>query len=154
MAPNAANAAKALRAAAAGGDATALRRQLSEAQSLGTCAKIINSQDPDYDLTALALAAQHGAAECVEVLLAARADVNADSEDAGGRTALHFAAYDGHVEVVQLLVSARANTNARCSTGETAEQIAQQRAKEWRIGGGDGEEDIAALQKVLAILHA
>ncbi|CAE7492150.1 ACBP4 [Symbiodinium necroappetens] len=133
-------AASALRAAAGSRDVATLQQRLSEAEAAGICAKIINSQDPDTDLGALSLSAQHGAADCVAVLLAARADVNADSEDAGGRTALHFAAYDGHVEVVRLLVAARANTNVRCSTGETAEQIAEQRAKEWRIGGGDGEE--------------
>ncbi|CAJ1363970.1 unnamed protein product [Effrenium voratum] len=136
----------ALRSAAERGDAEALRKALDAASS-----KDINAQDLDSDLTPLALAAQGGHTACVRLLLTARADPDVVSEDAGNRAALHFAAYEGHVEVVRLLMQARADA-AASSTGGTAADIARQRAKEWRIGGGDGEEDIEALSQVLELL--
>eukprot|EP00930_Biecheleria_cincta_P080784 TRINITY_DN69246_c0_g1_i1.p1 TRINITY_DN69246_c0_g1~~TRINITY_DN69246_c0_g1_i1.p1 ORF type:complete len:154 (+),score=41.41 TRINITY_DN69246_c0_g1_i1:40-501(+) len=143
--------AAALRTAADSGDLESLRKGLDEATAIGQLRKVVEMQDSDTDLAPLALAAAAGQAQCVQLLLEARAEPNLASEDSGNRTALHFAAFDGHVEVVRLLIEARADIKAD-STGGTAREIAQQRAKEWRIGGGDGEEDIEALSTILDLL--
>eukprot|EP00434_Breviolum_minutum_P012790 symbB.v1.2.011272.t1/scaffold753.1/size277516/8 len=136
----------ALRCAAEKGDINELQKRLEVNED--TLRTLINAQDPETDLTPLALAASSGHCQCVSALLAKRADPNVVIEDAGNRTALHMAAYDAHVEVVEMLLEARADANATCTAG-TAKDIVLQRAKEWRVGGGDGEEDIDRLQKVL-----
>ncbi|CAK9048411.1 unnamed protein product [Durusdinium trenchii] len=142
--------AAALRAAADKGDIAEVSRLL-EVQDAATLRKIINSQDSETDLAPLTLAAAGGHQNCVAALLAARANPDLSVEDAGNRTALHMAAYDAHVEVAQLLLEARADA-CLMSSGGTPSDIVSQRAKEWRIGGGDGEEDIDRLNKILALL--
>merc|ERR1712194_679947 len=103
------------------------------------------------DLTALMLAATGGHVRCCELLLDAKADPDAASEDSGGRTALHLAAYEPHVEVVRMLLQAGADRSICCASGETATEVAALRAKVYRQGGGDGEEDIDALEEVMAV---
>jgi len=62
----------------------------------------VNAVD-GYSRTALHYAAECEVAECLELLLAAGADINA--RDASGDTALHWASYRGSVDCVQSLVS-------------------------------------------------
>eukprot|EP00931_Biecheleriopsis_adriatica_P025035 TRINITY_DN15471_c0_g1_i4.p1 TRINITY_DN15471_c0_g1~~TRINITY_DN15471_c0_g1_i4.p1 ORF type:complete len:152 (-),score=41.80 TRINITY_DN15471_c0_g1_i4:55-510(-) len=144
--------AAALRDAAAAGDSEKLERVLQEANVAGCLLKIVDRQDIETDLAALSLAAAAGDVDSVRYLLRARANPNLESEDSGNRTPLHFAAFEGYAEVVSLLLDANADASKSCTTGGTAKEIAQQRAKEWRIGGGDGEEDIQGLERVLELL--
>jgi len=62
----------------------------------------VNAVD-GYSRTALHYAAECEDAECVELLLAAGADINA--RDGSGDTALHWASYRGSVDCVQALVN-------------------------------------------------
>ena len=80
------------------------------AQGVGT-ALLLDGVSPNarYDgsTTALMLAAGHGDAESVGLLLEMGADVNAT--DANGNTALMHAAKQGHADAVELLCALRAN---------------------------------------------
>ena len=67
---------------------------------------------------------------------------------------MHLAAYNGDAEIVATLLQARADVTCRSAGGETALDIAGQRAKEWKIGGGDGEESIEGLSKVISLLES
>ncbi|KAJ5215277.1 uncharacterized protein N7498_001684 [Penicillium cinerascens] len=62
--------------------------------------------------TALQAAAERGHFEVVQVLLAAKAHVNASPARRHGRTALQAAAGGGHLDVVQALLAAKADVNA------------------------------------------
>jgi len=62
----------------------------------------VNAVD-GYSRTALHYAAECEDAECLELLLAAGANINA--RDGSGDTALHWASYRGSVDCVQALVS-------------------------------------------------
>eukprot|EP00933_Yihiella_yeosuensis_P055230 TRINITY_DN5394_c0_g5_i1.p1 TRINITY_DN5394_c0_g5~~TRINITY_DN5394_c0_g5_i1.p1 ORF type:complete len:178 (-),score=48.89 TRINITY_DN5394_c0_g5_i1:89-553(-) len=145
--------AAALRSAATSGDCEKLNQILQEAETAGILNKVINEQDVDEDLAALALAALGGHEECVRKLLSSKANPNLASEDSGNRTALHFAAFDSHVEIVKLLLEAKADTSHSCSSGGTAHEVASERAEQWRRGGGDGEENIEALTEILRLLE-
>jgi ankyrin repeat protein len=68
--------------------------------------------------TALMAAAMHGHVEVVELLLAAKANVEARSKYR--ETALMLAAREGRAEVVEALLRAKAKVNARRIDGETA----------------------------------
>jgi ankyrin repeat protein/uncharacterized membrane protein YgcG len=70
-----------------------------------------------YD-TPLHHAAHQGQAECIKVLLAAGADV--DAKDAAGATALHKACFNEHVACVRLLLDAKASIGAADVEGSTA----------------------------------
>lgn len=49
------------------------------------------------------------------MLLAAKANVNAEAAEFDGRTALQAAADGGHLEVVERLLTANANVNAEAA---------------------------------------
>lgn len=69
------------------------------------------------DVTALILAAQHGHAGCVEVLLAAGAKV--DAIDRKEKTALICASQEGHLDCVKILLAAGADIELRDQCGTT-----------------------------------
>ena len=69
-------------------------------------------------------AAGWGHTEMMKVLIAAGADVDAQTKD--GLTALMFAAAFGHTEIVQAVVDAGADVNAKLKTGRTALTLAAQ----------------------------
>eukprot|EP00932_Pfiesteria_piscicida_P005469 SRR837773.15379.p1 GENE.SRR837773.15379~~SRR837773.15379.p1 ORF type:complete len:173 (-),score=45.93 SRR837773.15379:11-490(-) len=150
----------AVRRAADSGDEQCLRQALDEGREATKgepkrFGHVINAQDDETDLTALMMAAAAGHTACCSVLVEARADLDLVAEDAGNRSALHFAAYSMHAEVVALLLAAGADAGLRCSVGSfggTARELVAQRKKEWLVGGGDGEEDAAALDEIVALL--
>ena len=72
--------------------------------------------------TALMLAADRGHGMCVDILLGAGANVNA--ENGSGRTALIYAADTGYLKCIQLLLAAGASVNSNDSNGETALNVA------------------------------
>jgi ankyrin repeat protein len=74
----------------------------------------------------LQAAAEGGHAVIVASLLKARADVNAEPAEDGGRTALQAAAEEGHAEIVASLLTAGADVNAEPAEdgGRTALQAA------------------------------
>mmetsp|Transcript_96585 Transcript_96585/g.215245 ORF Transcript_96585/g.215245 Transcript_96585/m.215245 type:complete len:256 (-) Transcript_96585:8-775(-) len=61
--------------------------------------------------TPLMLAAKSGSGECVRILLAAGARLNAKDED--GMRPVHFAAESGELEVLKILLGARADPTTR-----------------------------------------
>jgi ankyrin repeat protein len=67
--------------------------------------------------TALHLAASHGYKDMVELLLANKADVNAEAR--GGMTSLFMAAQGGYKDVVQSLLANKADVNAAYNHGTT-----------------------------------
>jgi ankyrin repeat protein len=70
----------------------------------------------EYGKTALMVAAHHGKTDCVKVLIATGADVNAkDSED--GWMALNLAASSGSVDSLIALIAAGANVNGKRHSG-------------------------------------
>ena len=71
----------------------------------------------NYGETPLHLAALNGHRDVAELLLASKAEVNAESNN--GRTPLHFAAYSGHKDVVELLLASEAEVNAKSNTSAT-----------------------------------
>ena len=96
--------------AAAVGDTDAIRRHLQAGVD-------INKRDLVFGMTPLAVAAAHGQAGSVELLLEKGADVNAAAPD--GNTALHAAAFFGRTTVVRMLLDHHANALARNEEGET-----------------------------------
>lgn len=74
--------------------------------------------------SALQVAAKGGHLKVVELLLAAKADVNAAGTDY--RTALHLAAEQGHFETVERLLEAQADS-FRLAGGQTALHLAAER---------------------------
>jgi hypothetical protein len=97
--------------AAAIGDQAGIRRYLEAGVD-------INKRDLAFGMTPLAVAAVHGQAEAVEMLLSEGADVNARHPD--DSTALHAAAFFGRLECVRRLLRGGANAQARNEDGETA----------------------------------
>ncbi|KAJ5761102.1 hypothetical protein N7520_008258 [Penicillium odoratum] len=77
---------------------------------------------------ALIVAAEKGHLQVVKILLQAKADLNARSEDLFGLTALQ-AAFKGHIDVVNTLIQAKADVNAE--PGEILGRTALQAAAEW-----------------------
>ncbi|XP_054723067.1 ankyrin-3-like [Uloborus diversus] len=112
---------------------------------LGATHPLLELQDITGD-TALHVAVKHGHLEVVEMLLAARTDVNprdangrkplVDIQNKNGRTALHKAAFGYHAEhgylteMVAMLLAAGANTHLQDKWGYTALHIAIRSSKE------------------------
>jgi len=71
--------------------------------------------------TALHGAASYGQAAAVNVLLGARADLEAKDSSRGSMhwTAMHHAAMNGHATVVELLLNSKADANSKCQDGTT-----------------------------------
>ncbi|CAG5123838.1 unnamed protein product, partial [Candidula unifasciata] len=67
--------------------------------------------------TPLHCAAAKGNTGIVEILLKAKANVNAEDEE--NWSPLHFAANTGHKKIVEILVRAGAHINATCKLGNT-----------------------------------
>jgi len=63
-------------------------------------------------------AARNGQKDVVELLVKARADVNAKSNN--GRSALMHAAWNGHKNVIELLLNVGADVNAKSNNGWSA----------------------------------
>ena len=96
--------------AAAIGDAEAIRQHLRKGVD-------VNKQDLAFGMTPLSVAAVHGQAETLVLLLQEGADVNARHPD--GNTALHSAAFFGRLECVQRLLEHGADIRARNEDGRT-----------------------------------
>ena len=75
--------------------------------------------------TPLHTAAAEGCKDVVELLLASRANVNAQDND--GHTPLHAAAITDHNDVVELLLNHQAAVNAKNNQGETPSKMAVNR---------------------------
>jgi ankyrin repeat protein len=78
----------------------------------------MEARDDEEEGTPLVVAAEHGHAGVVRLLLERGADVNAS--DYYNYTALNNAARQGHEEVVSILLSCGANSSRRSVTGSTA----------------------------------
>ena len=102
--------------AAAGADVTTLREWLSDERC------VIDASMADGS-TALHMAAKHGHANVLRMLLDAGAD--ALSADAELRTALHLVAVAGHGLCVKALLDAGADPEGRDSDGSTPLEIAE-----------------------------
>ena len=79
---------------------------------------------PNRILVALMKAALSGHSDNAKLLLAAGADVHAESKDKG-KTALHIATEHGHSRIAVLLIEAGANVHAKTKEGMTALMIAK-----------------------------
>jgi ankyrin repeat protein len=97
------------------GDAAKTRQLLAETPAL------VDERDTLGD-TPLHLAAQTGNLELAELLLAAKADVNANAK--AGWTALHWAAHGNNLPMAGLLLRHHASVNARNSIGHTPLHLA------------------------------
>ncbi|CAK4493392.1 unnamed protein product [Aphanomyces euteiches] len=78
----------------------------------------VNETD-QYELTALHWACDYSHEECVQVLLAAGADVNAIENTHFKRQPIHFAALRGSVSIMKLLHANGADINAKDGIGRT-----------------------------------
>jgi ankyrin repeat protein len=116
--------------------------EIHEAANAGDLAKVkaLLKDNPDlvsskdsYGLTPLHYAAWQGHKEVAELLLIAKADINAKAND--GRTPLHVAAYWGQKDVAALLLVNQADVNAKDEGGWTPLHYAA-----W-----GGQKDVAAL---------
>jgi len=99
-----------------------LLERLQEVQTrLDLCLEF-DSMQADRMAAVLILAASRGDAESVELLLDARANVEATDRD--GHTALIVATLEGEAEIVELLLYAGADTEATDNDGNTALMVA------------------------------
>lgn len=69
-------------------------------------------------VTALTMAADRGKADCLAMLIAAGANLNAS--DPYGQTGVMGAAFNGHVECLSMLITAGCDINAKSEDGLTA----------------------------------
>ena len=92
--------------AAGRGDMTTLKRMLTGQLFTPPTADQINARLYEWEATALQLCAVGGAADCMEMLIEAGADVLL--RDRHGCTALHYAAQCGQTQCVRLLLAANA----------------------------------------------
>jgi serine/threonine-protein phosphatase 6 regulatory ankyrin repeat subunit B len=99
---------------------TAVRRGHVEevARLLDADPHLMEARDEEEDGTPLVVAAEHGHAGVVRLLLKGGADVNAS--DYSDVTALQYAAEGGHEEVVPVLLSHGADINRKGFYGSTA----------------------------------
>lgn len=67
----------------------------------------VNLKDKEHSFTPLMHSAMHGHAECVKMLLEARADINTKDKFVCGRTALQFALQEGYTDCILLLTNAQ-----------------------------------------------
>src|SRR5689334_8350052 len=107
-----------IRKAAADGDADAVRSMIAKDPSLA-------SQRDPFGITPIHAAAANGRTQIVELLISAKADVNA--KDTGGATPLISAAAANHPDTVAALLAHGADVSARGPGGKTAAQIADER---------------------------
>lgn len=99
-----------------------------------------------FGKTALMYAAQYGFTESVKILLAAGADINAQTDEGnqkdsscaddpcianGSRTALMYAVQEGHLETAKYLVKNGADINLQDSMGMTAYDYLSGKAPYW-----------------------
>jgi len=112
--------------AAEEGDAAAVRQMLADNPEL------VQSVDEEQQ-TPLHLAAQEGSVETIEVLLAAGADV--DAQTRGGETALHRALWESDSDVVEVLLAAEPDLGIR---------NAYDRTPLLRVARENGSAEIAA----------
>ncbi|MEZ0262177.1 MAG: ankyrin repeat domain-containing protein [Alphaproteobacteria bacterium] len=82
--------------------------------------------------TALMQASEHGDAECIKLLLAAKADPNLGAGPYG-RSPLHSAVLSGNLESVQLLIAAGATTFAKDGENKTPFDCAEANKKNYEI---------------------
>ena len=68
-------------------------------------------------MTPLGYAVESGNMEIVQLLVEAKADVNA--KDVAEETPLHYAAQAGKIKLVQFLIEAGADVNAKAERGRT-----------------------------------
>ena len=78
---------------------------------------LVSSKDDEHGRTPLHWAAYCGHKDIAELLLAKKADVNAEESDRS--TPLHWAAYYGHKDMAELLLADGANVNAEDCLGHT-----------------------------------
>merc|ERR1719189_2304053 len=76
----------------------------------------------EVGMTPLMFSAQTGSTKCIEMLVSAKAKVNAVEED--GWSALHFAAKEGHLEACRTLLRHRADHQMKNSDGMTPLELA------------------------------
>lgn len=110
-----------LRTAAATGDTAKLTRLLRAVTKQATRLQI-ESTDVSGN-SALMLAAQAGHAACVNMLVAAGANVNF-ARETDGKSPLIVAAVAGHLECIRILLARGADTEARSNFGNTAALLA------------------------------
>ncbi|KAF3919192.1 hypothetical protein AA313_de0200251 [Arthrobotrys entomopaga] len=77
----------------------------------------IETKDNEYGQTPLSWAARNGHQAVVQLLIEAKADIEA--KDKYGQTPLSWAARNGHQAVVQLLIEAKADIKAKDNYGQT-----------------------------------
>lgn len=99
--------------------------ELREALKDPTMRALIDIPNDDGD-TALTVASYRGHAECVALLLAAGAEIDAQARD-GGESALMMASMKGNLSCVRTLLAAGAGCEATDADGDTALIIAAAR---------------------------
>lgn len=110
------------------GDVATLTELLTEDPELvHDCSEIGELGSIEAGLTVLHVACQLGSAECTELILNFKPNVNAQTE--GGSTALHNACSQGHATCVELLLGAGAKINLRDIMDQTAKQVAEYSAR-------------------------
>jgi len=105
-----------LQTAAAGGHISTVRKLLGLKVN-------VNHVEGEYQTTALQMAAYHGDASIVKLLLTAGAKVDVASKN--GWTALHEAAEANAIEVIEMLLKAGADANIKDTEGRAARDIAE-----------------------------
>ena len=91
----------------------------------------------DSGVTPLYIAARQGHLECLELLVAAGASVNAtkDRKEVGA-SPVYVASLEGHHECVQQLIEAGANTHLRAANGKLPSDVAKSDEMRVLLGGG------------------
>jgi ankyrin repeat protein len=105
---------------------TAVRhKDLRQVQLLLSEGADVNERDEGLQQTPLMRATQMGDAAIVRVLLAHKAQVNA--QDDAGQTALMFAVQKGNIQIARILMGYGADSSMTDTVGATALTIAQKR---------------------------
>ncbi|KAI2688995.1 hypothetical protein CBS147325_1993 [Penicillium roqueforti] len=95
---------------------------IEKAQRLIDQGADLDDCDNQLGITPLHCAVYRGNENMVELLLNARANINATSKD--GKTVLHMAGEQGHRKLIRLLLHRRVNSRRANQQGETALQLA------------------------------